>query len=222
MVPELEHPQGIIHDIRNLLMVISINSTLLNEQQISAEQRSLVTGIAQAARYLGSLMKDLQSISRSPQATEESNVHQTLKQAADFVRSMHPEVKVNVPQENAGIALPIEQTRLLRCLMNLTVNAAEAALANEATQPVVHLEAAETNDNVVIRVTDSGRGFQNSAQESFAPFVSTRTDEPNRGLGLFIVQSIVESSGGQLRVARTKSQTEMSIEFLNCAALSSN
>ena len=59
----------------------------------------------------GAAEKDSRPLFDPPQATEESNVHQTLKQAADFVRSMHPEVKVNVPQENAGIGCPSRSDR---------------------------------------------------------------------------------------------------------------
>jgi two-component system sensor histidine kinase FlrB len=80
-------------------------------------------------------------------------------------------------------------------LLNLLENAMQACAAGGAIQ----LDAKQVADNVVISVSDSGRGMDAATQERlFQPFFTTRIE--GTGLGLAIVRGVVETHGGRIEV----------------------
>ena len=214
MLQEAVSTDSVIHDMRNLLTVISLNCVLLDECG-STGAATLVREISQATEYLEALIEGLDSATTLSDHDEPaSDVDQILRQVAGFARTMNPQVEFHVSKEPTGLRLRIEQRELLRCLLNLAVNAAEAATLNTPTPPVVEFSTSISTNRVAIRVVDTGGGFQQSTRKSFVPYVSDRpSNSIHRGLGLHVVKSIVESYGGEIRIARTVARTEISAEF---------
>jgi len=67
----------------------------------------------------------------------------------------------------------------------------------------VAVEISEIPKGIEIRVIDNGRGIPSSIRESlFEPFVS-HGKENGTGLGLTVVQKIVQDHGGDVTVAQT-------------------
>jgi signal transduction histidine kinase len=89
---------------------------------------------------------------------------------------------------------------LERALYNLLLNACEAA---PALGGQVEVTAAEVGGSIVISVADNGPGIAESIRERlFHPFVSYGK-ENGTGLGLAVVQKIVQDHGGEIAVQRT-------------------
>jgi signal transduction histidine kinase len=84
---------------------------------------------------------------------------------------------------------------LRQVLLNMLMNAIEATPENGIVELTVHPD--KEHKSIVIRVDDSGKGLgQNSPEELFQPFVTTKTR--GTGLGLAISRKITESLGGSL------------------------
>jgi len=86
---------------------------------------------------------------------------------------------------------------------NLLVNACEA-VSPDSGDIRVTLQA--TGNSVEIRVADNGRGIPQRVRDRlFEPFVS-HGKENGTGLGLTVVQKIVQDHGGDVVVESTSSQ----------------
>lgn len=122
----------------------------------------------------------------------------------DVVNLLQSEALIRKIQMRADIepSLPLilgDRIQLQQCVMNLLINAFDAAeeASNENREVVVRC-VSENNGWLTVSVRDSGRGIDKSVQEKlFDPFISTK---PNgMGMGLLVTQSIINSHGGRVR-----------------------
>ncbi|HTU65625.1 MAG TPA: ATP-binding protein [Steroidobacteraceae bacterium] len=91
-----------------------------------------------------------------------------------------------------------------KVLLNLIVNAAHALEARPPGSPrgTIHVETRGVEDEVVVRVSDSGCGIPKAVIERiFDPFFTTKTLGKGTGQGLAIARSVMQSHGGSIDVA---------------------
>ena len=82
-------------------------------------------------------------------------------------------------------------------VMNLIVNAAQAI----EKQGMINIQTEVTDLNVVMRISDNGKGMAAQVMSSiFDPFFTTKDVGKGTGLGLSISHGIVESHGGSVHV----------------------
>jgi signal transduction histidine kinase len=126
---------------------------------------------------------------------------ETIQRAVQAVR-LHPRHHARTIDVVCGSNLSgwFDQRKLERALYNLLLNACEAA------PPVggkVEVLAAEASGAITIAVTDNGPGIPEFIREKlFHPFVSYGK-ENGTGLGLAVVQKIVQDHGGEIFAERT-------------------
>jgi signal transduction histidine kinase len=93
---------------------------------------------------------------------------------------------------------------LERALYNLLLNACEAAPQGGGR---VEVSGGEASGAITIAVADNGPGIPESIRDKlFHPFVS-HGKENGTGLGLAVVQKIVQDHGGEIFVERTAEAT---------------
>ena len=93
--------------------------------------------------------------------------------------------------------------KLERVIYNLLLNACEAVARNSGK---IEVKTAAIPGGVEIRVADSGRGIPEPIRDRlFQPFVSYGK-ENGTGLGLTVVQKIVQDHGGDVTVEKTSGE----------------
>ena len=86
-----------------------------------------------------------------------------------------------------------DEKQIREVMINLIQNAVRAMKDGGELE----LKTLLNEENVVVQVTDTGEGIpERNMEKIFSPFFSTR--EGGLGLGLSIVQRIVESHGGKI------------------------
>jgi signal transduction histidine kinase len=104
------------------------------------------------------------------------------------------------------VVIRLDPDLTAQALLNLLANAAEAALAGEATPPSVRLGARPSGEGCAIMVEDSGRGVNSEVRAAiFQPFFTTRAE--GSGIGLSLARQAIVSQGGQLILAPAKAGT---------------
>jgi signal transduction histidine kinase len=93
-----------------------------------------------------------------------------------------------------------DRIQLQQAVLNLVLNAFDAAAASEGEPREVVLRVVSTDDgSVEISVCDCGSGIDNAARDRiFEPFFTTKPD--GTGIGLSITKAIVDSHSGRIRV----------------------
>jgi signal transduction histidine kinase len=93
--------------------------------------------------------------------------------------------------------LKANKVQLQQVLLNLITNAVEAMEAVDPKTRLLRVSSRQLNDEVVVKVEDTGTGIEaDNAERVFDPFFTTKPD--GTGLGLPISRSIVEAQGGRM------------------------
>ncbi len=195
---------SISHDLRHALAAIVANAEFLCESQLSPEQREeLYQEVRVAVNQMTDLIDSLLEFSRTRESMRPvyGNLRDAVEGAAQSIRS-HPDfhgVDIAVSQEGKGTGW-FDVKKLERAFYNLFLNACEAVRRPGGR---VRVELREDHGGIEIRVCDNGRGIPELVRDRlFEPFISYGK-ENGTGLGLTVVQKIVQDHGGEITVEKT-------------------
>ena len=195
---------SISHDLRHSLAAIVANAEFLCEGRLTGEQREeLYQEVRIAVNQMTELIDSLLEFSRTREALRPTygSVKDTVDRVVSAVRS-HPHyrpMKVTVVQEGDSKGW-FDSRKLERAFYNLLLNSCEA-IAGDGGE--MRVELREVAGGVEIRFADNGRGIPESIRgKLFDPFVSYGK-ENGTGLGLTVVQKIVQDHGGDVMVEST-------------------
>jgi signal transduction histidine kinase len=198
---------SISHDLRHSLAAIVANAEFLCESRLSPEQREeLYQEVRAAVNRMTDLIDSLLEFSRTPDSLRPAygNVADSVERAVQAIRS-HPEfhhVQVSIRQEGNSLGW-FDGRKLERVFYNLLLNACEAVPAEAGR---IEIELRGIPDALEILVTDNGRGILESVRTRlFEPFVSAGK-ENGTGLGLTVVQKIIQDHGGDVVVEKTSAE----------------
>ena len=135
-----------------------------------------------------------------PNHIEEIVVKELIEQATNLVRpslpsnvSIHLNLNLNTEQTLNGSA-----TKLAQVLVNLMLNAADAI----TKQGTINVTLLSENSIIKILIEDDGCGMDDETQNNiFNPFFTTKPVGKGTGLGLHICLTIIKSHGGDISVS---------------------
>jgi signal transduction histidine kinase len=195
---------SISHDLRHSLAAIVANAEFLCESGLSSDQREeLYQEVRSAVNQMTDLIDSLLEFSRTREALHPSygNLRGSVDRTVQAIR-LRPEfhkVRIDVQEDSASTGW-YDAKKLERALYNLVVNACESLQSEEGC---VLIDIHGVAHGVEIRVVDNGRGIPESIRtQLFDPFISCGK-ENGTGLGLTVVQKIVQDHGGDVTLEKT-------------------
>ncbi|MHA2936701.1 ATP-binding protein [Vibrio sp. RC27] len=107
--------------------------------------------------------------------------------------------------------------KLVTIIGNLVDNAILAAWQNrETTSPEVNIYLSDRSSQLIIEVQDSGCGISSTIAEHILEFgVSSKTEDGQCGIGLYLVKQLVDYFKGSIEWERTENQTTLFSIYLN-------
>ena len=172
------------------------------------DQRTKVAHIERAGAHLLAMLTDVLDLSRIeagslPMSIEPLAVNDVIEAALAMTSTQATDASVQLlatPPE-AGLRVRADQLRLRQVLVNLLSN----AIKYNRRSGQVLVEALGLDDEVVISVSDTGRGMDaQQLAHLFEPFNrlgAERTPVEGTGIGLVIVKRLVELMQGRIEVS---------------------
>ncbi len=195
---------SISHDLRHSLAAIVANSEFLCDGRLTSAQREELyqevrTGVNQMTDLIDSLLEFART--RESLTPAYGSISETVQRAIQAVR-LHPRHQgtlIEVHSNGQPLAW-FDSRKLERALYNLLLNACEAAPASGGR---VDVTLQQSEGALTIVVSDNGPGIAEPIRDKlFHPFVSFGK-ENGTGLGLTVVQKIVQDHGGEVFAERT-------------------
>lgn len=190
---------GIAHEIRNPLGTLrgfAQYFSRLGNKDSKAEEYSdmMVAEVDRLNRTVSALLQF--SRPREPELTD-VNLNQVLKKTKTLIQpdieGNHVDFHLNLPETE--IVASVDPDLILQALLNLLQNSIAAVSGNDLIELGLKKEAGR----IYIWVRDTGKGMTLEDQAMmFDPFFTTRKD--GTGLGLAVVQQIVEQHRGRIEV----------------------
>ena len=195
---------SISHDLRHSLAAVMANAEFLCESHLTPGQREdLYAEIRIAVNQMTDLIESLLEFSRTRESLRPTygDVRSAVDRAVQGVKA-HPEfqrIRIRISGEGSSEGW-FDFKKLERALLNLLLNACEAVPAESGKIDVVLKRKAESLE---IRIQDNGPGIAEAVRDRlFEPFVS-HGKENGTGMGLTVVQKILQDHGGDVTVEQT-------------------
>ncbi|HCD5425798.1 TPA: two-component system sensor histidine kinase ZraS [Klebsiella aerogenes] len=190
---------GVAHEIRNPLSSIKGLAKYFAERTPpGGEAQELALVMAKEADRLNRVVSELLELVRPAHLNYQpvdinALIHHSLQLVSQDAQSRGIELQFTPRPELTTIKA--DPDRLNQVLLNLYLNAMQAI----GRDGVIHVSASEADrQRVKIVVKDSGKGMSDEElQAIFTPYFTTKAD--GTGLGLAVVQNIIEQHGGTIR-----------------------
>jgi PAS domain S-box-containing protein len=226
---------GVSHELNNMLGPILMAAEMMSRTlELDDKNKERVTRIIEAAKHGRDIVRNVLAYCRKEQKTlAPLDIVPVFTQFADLAASILPptiRVEAHVGPSEASVVGDAGQ--ITQVLLNLANNGRDAmgghgvltlsldfvppgqvaplkSAGDRAANPLAHLDSAAAY--VEIRIGDTGCGMSPGiAAKIFDPFFTTKPVGQGTGLGLSVVQGIVQAMGG---VVAVESEPDMGTTF---------
>jgi|GEM_PF-2978977 len=188
----------VAHEIRNPLNGIAMLAQRLQKEfkptESPDEFRQMTGAIRQETQRINKIVQSFLMYAKTP------ILEFRRLDLAQYLKELEPVLQAHGPnplhfETTPGLYVNIDPDQMKQVLINLVKNAMEAS---QADQPVF-VRLKKEGRTALIFIEDQGKGIRSEHKERiFDLYFSTKTR--GSGLGLSIVEKIVESHGGKVRV----------------------
>jgi len=210
---------GIAHEIRNPLASISGSVEVLKDElPLEGENEKLMELIIKETNRLNEILTEFLNFARiKPTHFAKVDLNSIVEEVIEIVKK-HPsytdKIRIQKEIESQNLLVLGEENHIKQLLLNLMVNGIEAMQEKGGSlklidKSITELETYTLEENtqgesnwVPLAIVDEGKGMGDEEKEKmFLPFYSTK--KHGTGLGLPIVQRLVDSLNGQLEFKST-------------------
>lgn len=211
---------GIAHDFNNLLApMLGYAELALRDLDEAGRPARHVREVLQAAHRAKDLVKQILTLSHKVEKSLEDlqpiNLEPVIREVLGLVRATIPTtIEIVSMLDPRGCQVLIEPTHLHQILLNLCTNAYHA-MRNVGGMISVSLKRVSLLEEDVkiaslkltpgkymqLKVADSGHGMdQQTVERIFDPYFTTKKQGEGTGLGLSVVNGLIQSYGGHISV----------------------
>lgn len=197
--------QGIVHDLKNPLSIISLSSEMFDLPGTSSELRAKAQSrIRKQVERISDMVGDILIFTQGPRKAADLKLGDYRAFILELIGDLRSEAELKSAQiemKDAPPAVPVrfDRRRLGRVFFNLVHNATDAML-NGGT---IFLRFGGNSEEITTEIEDTGPGIPSDvAERLFQPF-ATHGKAKGTGLGLSICKKIIEDHGGKIS-ARTE------------------
>jgi len=194
--------QGIVHDLKNPLSIISLSAEMFDMPSVSPELRAKAqVRIRKQVDRISDMVSDILIFTQGKRKEVELKSGDYRAYVLELVGDLRTEAELRTAQvemENVPPPLPVrfDGRRLSRVFFNLVHNATDAMLNGG----MIFLRFRFDEREITTEIEDTGPGIAPEvASKLFQPF-TTHGKNHGTGLGLSICKKIIEDHGGKIAV----------------------
>ncbi|MBN1444640.1 MAG: HAMP domain-containing histidine kinase [Candidatus Omnitrophica bacterium] len=191
-----------VHEIKNPLVTVGGFAKRITESEdiniIKRDAGIILKEIKKFEQILGKLSG---FTLLSPSKVERVSLVETVKEVIDFFELEFSRKHINIQIDiKENVYMKAERVQIFEVLFNLVSNSVESMKTG-----TIKITGAKEAFFVKITVSDTGKGIPSeNIPRVTEPFFSTKTG--GFGLGLFIVENIIENYGGKMEVSSAENR----------------
>ncbi len=206
-----EMAAGMAHEIRNPLASLSGSIEVLKgDLSLRDEHLKLMEIAVREADRLNSIITQFLLYAKPlPPRRRRTDLHALLSETVQLLQNnpeYHDRIKVSLLIPSEPLMILIDPDQIRQVFWNLAMNAFQAmpeegvlTISTRRTRPKKGKSGRGPDERIEILFTDTGGGIQKGdLSKIFYPFFTTKSS--GSGLGLSIVQRIIEEHTGEIRV----------------------
>jgi signal transduction histidine kinase len=200
---------ALTHDLKNSVTKLGLSLALIDQSVLPEEERSLIQIIRRAASNLDNTLRSMNQVIEighlSGDIVTPLNPETVFREVFEELTESTQQLNIQLHTDfQTGAELHFIETYLRSIFRNLVSNSIK--YAEPSRKLTIHLKATADSGGVHFTYTDNGQGFDTVKNEHklFKPFSRFSTDTTEgSGIGLYLIRSIIERDGGQIKVEST-------------------
>ncbi len=190
------------HEVRTPLGILKSSAQMLERRSgLSDQDRELTSFIVSETDRLNRLVTSLlECASPRPPQFQPHDLHEIIQHVQGLVagKADKKQIRIETDLQASQTLRSCDREQMIQVFLNLVINAIQHVPAGGR----IRIMTIDDGSDVIIRVEDDGPGISTAEQERiFDPFFTRRDD--GIGLGLTIVQQIVQVHGGRISAGRS-------------------
>ncbi len=196
----------VTHELKTPITAIKGASEMLGDGPLSPQDARLVATITAATERMDDLLDALRQIAAAREPTHRGTCR---------LDGLMPDFRANFPGmtfavEGGNVVLPLDGSGMTMVLHHLCSN----ALRHGATE--MHLSGAGSDRMPQLTIRDNGTGISSGNRAHiFQPFFTTQRENGGTGMGLPIVQTLLNAHGAEIDLIESDCGAAFLIRFSN-------
>lgn len=202
------------NEVKALSKLDNIDEVSMKKQQVWELGVGLHDMII-ASKHAVHVLKSIKQLSAADQQRTDININNTIHEALTLLKNVVRHVEVDL-QLNEVPDIIGNAGELIQIWVNIIKNGCESMLNAKIQQPVVKIKTKHKGKTITIEIEDNGPGIPDEVKERiFQPNFTTKKGGLSfgLGLGLSIVQRLVDSYSGKIKVDSKPGNTKFTIQL---------
>jgi len=208
------------HEIKNPLTPILLSAQRLRNlflDKLDKKDSEIINKTTQTimdqVASMDSMVSAFANYANTPEIQKTLSSLNSLINKSASLYDNHDGVRIDLDLSGDLPKLKLDKDSISRVLINLIKNAIEAKIEKNNINIIIKSRISKKEGIVRLTIIDDGKGFpENIIDKVFEPYITTK--EKSGGLGLAIVQNIIEQHDGQIFASNVKPQgARITIEF---------
>ncbi len=205
---------GIGHEINNPLYVIMGKAEAIRDEKDISECNEHARDIIKHAKHISAIVKNLSGYIRPASQHElvNTDVHERLDEAIAMAKRSMLDDRIEIRRNFAPVPnISAKPEEIQQVFFNVIRNGIQAMVGKGILGITTTLEGSQ----VCIRIQDTGTGIRaEHLGKIFDPFFTTKGPDEGEGLGMYIVQNIVNKYNGTITLESQEGKgTTVTIRF---------
>ena len=184
---------GVAHDLKNILFpILAYTEMVIDNLENGSDEIAMLEEVIIAANRAQSLIKQISNFGRQRKYEKKSlKIDSIIKETLKLIKSTVPKnITINQFIDTDSGTVTADPTGIHQIVMNLCINACHA-MKSKGGELTVSLIA--ENKNAKLSVSDTGHGMDKKTLEKiFSPYFTTKKNNEGTGVGLAVVNRIIE------------------------------
>ena len=213
------------HEIKNPLTPIQLTIDNLKSKysdEINKANRdkynSNLQTILKQIKQIETLVNEFSDFARMPKPLlKKNNIIEVVNNNIEILKNISKDILINFNLKNhKSLLFMFDNEQISRVFFNLIKNSIES-IKEKSTKStdfdkIIDIEIIERKDYISINLSDTGIGFlKNNAKQLIKPYFTTK--EKGSGLGLSIVNKIINDHDGKINFMNTKNGANIEIQL---------
>ena len=208
------------HEIKNPLTPILLSAQRLRNlflEKLDKKDSAIINKTTQTimdqVASMDSMVSAFANYANTPEIKKTSSSLNSLINKSASLYDNHTGIRVDLDLSGDLPKLQLDQDAISRVLINLIKNATEAKKENNKLSIKIKSRVLKKEGIIRLTIIDDGNGFpEDIIDKVFEPYITTK--EKSGGLGLAIVQNIIEQHDGQIFASNVNPHgARITIEF---------